>query len=153
MAHASDALLPSVQIAGPSSASAGDFFALLKPRVMSLVVFTALVGMMLAPGHINPVVGFAALLAIAVGAGAAGCLNMWYDADIDAIMTRTALRPIPAGRVSRDEALAFGLTLSVGSVVFLGLMTNLFAAAFLAFTIIFYAVVYTMWLKRWTALV
>ncbi len=151
MAHASDALLPSVQIAGPSSASAGDFFALLKPRVMSLVVFTALVGMMLAPGHINPVVGFAALLAIAVGAGAAGCLNMWYDADIDAIMTRTALRPIPAGRVSRDEALAFGLTLSVGSVVFLGLMTNLFAAAFLAFTIIFYAVVYTMWLKRWTA--
>ena len=151
MAHTSDALLPSVQIAGPSSASAGDFFALLKPRVMSLVVFTALVGMMLAPGHINPVVGFAALLAIAVGAGAAGCLNMWYDADIDAIMTRTALRPIPAGRVSRDEALAFGLTLSVGSVVFLGLMTNLFAAAFLAFTIIFYAVVYTMWLKRWTA--
>lgn len=151
MAHASDALLPSVQIAGPSSASAGDYFALLKPRVMSLVVFTALVGMMLAPGHINPVVGFAALLAIAVGAGAAGCLNMWYDADIDAVMTRTALRPIPAGRVSRDEALAFGLTLSVGSVVFLGLMTNLFAAAFLAFTIFFYAVVYTMWLKRWTA--
>ena len=140
MAHASDALLPSVQIAGPSSASAGDFFALLKPRVMSLVVFTALVGMMLAPGHINPVVGFAALLAIAVGAGAAGCLNMWYDADIDAVMTRTALRPIPAGRVSRDEALAFGLTLSVGSVLFLGLMTNLFAAAFLAFTIFFYAV-------------
>ena len=151
MAHASDALLPSVQIAGPSSASAGDYFALLKPRVMSLVVFTALVGMMLAPGHINPVVGFAALLAIAVGAGAAGCLNMWYDSDIDAVMTRTALRPIPAGRVSRDEALAFGLTLSVGSVVFLGLMTNLFAAAFLAFTIFFYAVVYTMWLKRWTA--
>ena len=151
MAHASDALLPSVQIAGPSSASAGDFFALLKPRVMSLVVFTALVGIMLAPGHINPVVGFAALLAIAVGAGAAGCLNMGYDADIDAVMTRTALRPIPAGRVSRDEALAFGLTLSVGSVLFLGLMTNLFAAAFLAFTIFFYAVVYTMWLKRWTA--
>ena len=151
MAHASDALLPSVQIAGPSSASAGDFFALLKPRVMSLDVFTALVGRMLAPGHINPVVGFAALLAIAVGAGAAGCLNMWYDADIDAVMTRTALRPIPAGRVSRDEALAFGLTLSVGSVLFLGLMTNLFAAAFLAFTIFFYAVVYTMWLKRWTA--
>ena len=151
MAHASDALLPSVQIAGPSSASAGDFFALLKPRVMSLVVFTALVGMMLAPGHINPVVGFAALLAIAVGAGAAGCLNMWYDADIDAVMTRTALRPIPAGRVSRDEALAFGLTLSVGSVLFLGLVTNLFAASFLALTIFFYAVVYTMWLKRWTA--
>jgi protoheme IX farnesyltransferase len=151
MAYASDALLQPVKIAEPSSASAGDFFALLKPRVMSLVVFTALVGMMLAPGHINPVVGFAALLAIAVGAGAAGCLNMWYDADIDAVMTRTALRPIPAGRVSRDEALAFGLTLSVGSVLFLGLMTNLFAAAFLAFTIFFYAVVYTMWLKRWTA--
>jgi protoheme IX farnesyltransferase len=151
MAYASDALLQPVKIAEPSSASAGDFFALLKPRVMSLVVFTALVGIMLAPGHINPVVGFAALLAIAVGAGAAGCLNMWYDADIDAVMTRTALRPIPAGRVSRDEALAFGLTLSVGSVLFLGLMTNLFAAAFLAFTIFFYAVVYTMWLKRWTA--
>lgn len=151
MAHVSDALLQPVQIAGPSSASAGDYFALLKPRVMSLVVFTALVGMLLAPGHINPVVGFAALLAIAVGAGASGCLNMWYDADIDAVMSRTALRPIPAGRVSRDEALAFGLTLSVGSVLFLGLMTNLFAAAFLAFTIFFYAVVYTMWLKRWTA--
>ena len=151
MAHASDALLPTAPMARPSSASAGDYFALLKPRVMSLVVFTALVGMMLAPGHINPVVGFAALLAIAVGAGASGCLNMWYDADIDAVMSRTALRPIPAGRVSRDEALAFGLTLSVGSVLFLGLMTNLFAAAFLAFTIFFYAVVYTMWLKRWTA--
>ncbi|MFM8700464.1 MAG: heme o synthase [Hyphomicrobiales bacterium] len=151
MAHASDALLQPVKIAGPSSASAGDYFALLKPRVMSLVVFTSLVGMMLAPGHINPIVGFAALLAIAVGAGAAGCLNMWYDADIDSVMTRTALRPIPAGRVSRDEALAFGLTLSVGSVLFLWLMTNLFAAAFLAFTIFFYAVVYTMWLKRWTA--
>ena len=151
MAYASDALLQPVKIAEPSSASARDFFALLKPRVMSLVVFTALVGMMLAPGHINPVVGFAALLAIAVGAGAAGCLNMWYDADIDAVMTRTALRPIPAGRVSKDEALAFGLTLSIGSVLFLGLMTNLFAAAFLAFTIFFYAVVYTMWLKRWTA--
>lgn len=151
MAHVSDALLQPVRIAEPSSASAGDYFALLKPRVMSLVVFTALVGVALAPGHINPVVGFAALLAIAVGAGAAGCLNMSYDSDIDAVMTRTALRPIPAGRISRDEALAFGLTLSIGSVLFLGLMTNLFAAAFLAFTIFFYAVVYTMWLKRWTA--
>jgi heme o synthase len=136
--------------AGISNGSARDYFELLKPRVMSLVVFTALVGMLLAPS-VNPVIGFAALLAIAVGAGASGCLNMWYDADIDAVMSRTAKRPIPSGRVSRDEALAFGMTLSVGSVVFLGLVTNWFAAAFLAFTIFFYVVVYSMGLKRWTA--
>ena len=136
--------------AGVSMGTAGDFFALLKPRVMSLVVFTALVGMALAP-HVNPVIGFAALLAIAVGAGASGCLNMWYDADIDALMSRTALRPIPSGRVTPDEALAFGLVLSVGSVVLLGLVSNWLAAGLLAFTIFFYAVVYSVWLKRSTS--
>jgi len=133
-----------------STGEARDFFALLKPRVMSLVVVTALTGMMTAPGSVHPVLGFAALLAIAVGAGASGCLNMWYDADIDALMTRTAKRPIPAGRVLPSEALAFGLTLSVGSVLVLGLIANALAAAMLAFTIFFYAVVYSMWLKRWT---
>ena len=130
--------------------SAGDFVALLKPRVMSLVVFTALVGIVLAPGGIHPVIGFAALLAIAVGAGASGALNMWYDADIDRVMRRTRGRPVPAGRVSPREALAFGLTLAVGAVTVLGLFANWVAAGLLAFTIFFYAVVYTMWLKRWT---
>ena len=130
--------------------SAGDYFALLKPRVMSLVVFTALVGMVLAPGGIHPVIGFAALLAIAVGAGAAGALNMWYDADIDRVMRRTRGRPVPIGRVAASEALAFGLMLSVGAVTVLGLFANWVAAALLAFTIFFYVVVYTMWLKRST---
>ncbi|MBN8959214.1 MAG: heme o synthase [Rhizobiales bacterium] len=135
----------------PSMATVGDYLALLKPRVMSLVVFTALVGLVIAPGQMHPVLAFTALLCIAVGAGAAGALNMWYDADIDALMQRTADRPIPAGRVTGGEALAFGITLSVGSVVVLGLFTNLLAAALLAFTIFFYAVVYTMWLKRSTS--
>jgi len=134
----------------PSLASGGDYLALLKPRVMSLVIFTALVGMAVAPGHVHPVIGFTAILCIAVGAGAAGALNMWYEADIDAKMIRTMKRPIPSGRVPRDEALAFGLTLAVGSVVTLGLMVNLLSAALLAFTIFFYAVVYTIWLKRFT---
>ncbi|AKI01485.1 protoheme IX farnesyltransferase [Hoeflea sp. IMCC20628] len=129
---------------------AGDFFALLKPRVMSLVVFTALVGLLMAPGEIHPVIGFIAILSIAVGAGASGALNMWYDADIDILMARTAKRPVPAGRISADTTLAFGLFLSVFSVVTLGLMVNLLSAALLAFTIFFYAVVYTMWLKRST---
>ena len=133
-----------------SEAVAGDFFALLKPRVMSLVVFTALVGMMLAPGHIPPVLGAVSILAIAVGAGASGALNQWYDADIDAIMSRTKKRPIPAGIVTGGEALGFGLVLSVLSVMTLGLMANWVAGALLAFTIFFYAVVYTMWLKRST---
>lgn len=133
-----------------SEAGPRDFFALLKPRVMSLVVFTALAGLLLAPGEINPVLGFIAILCIAVGAGASGALNMWYDADIDAIMTRTATRPVPAGRVTPHEALAFGLVLSVFSVGILGLAVNWFAASLLAFTIFFYAVVYTMWLKRST---
>ncbi len=127
-----------------------DYFALLKPRVMSLVVFTALVGLLLAPGGINPVVGFVAVLSIAIGAGASGALNMWYDADIDARMSRTANRPIPAGRVDATHALAMGLVLSAFSVVLLGLATNWLAAGLLAFTIFFYAVIYTMWLKRAT---
>ena len=136
--------------AEPSMAGAGDYFELMKPRVMSLVVFTALVGMVVAPVHVNPVIGFFALVCIAVGAGAAGALNMWYDADIDQLMKRTSTRPIPAGRVLPREALAFGVALSVGSVVFLGLMVNVLAAALLAFTIFFYAVIYTMWLKPTT---
>ena len=131
-------------------AGVGDYLALMKPRVMSLVVFTALVGLVVAPGHLHPVLAFSALLCIAVGAGAAGALNMWYDADIDAVMTRTAGRPIPAGRVQPGEALAFGVTLAGFSVVFLGLMINWLAAGLLAFTIFFYVVVYTMWLKRST---
>jgi heme o synthase len=133
-----------------SEASAGDYFALLKPRVMSLVVFTALAGLVLAPGHINPAIGLIAILCIAVGAGASGALNMWYDADIDAVMSRTATRPIPAGKVMPEEALAFGITLSAFSVAILGLAVNWLSAGLLAFTIFFYAVVYTMWLKRST---
>jgi protoheme IX farnesyltransferase len=127
-----------------------DYFELLKPRVMSLVIFTALVGIVRAPAELHPVLGFTALLCIAIGAGAAGALNMWWDADIDAQMSRTARRPIPAGRVAPGEALSFGLTLSVASVLMLGLFVGWLAAALLAFTIFFYAVIYTMWLKRWT---
>ncbi|MER8366178.1 heme o synthase [Mesorhizobium sp. M1378] len=133
-----------------SEATAGDFFALLKPRVMSLVVFTAFVGMVAAPVTINPLLAVIAILAIAIGAGASGALNMWYDADIDAVMTRTAGRPVPAGRIRPGEALSFGLVLSVLSVMTLGVLVNWLAASLLAFTIFFYAVIYTMWLKRWT---
>jgi len=128
-----------------------DYFALLKPRVMVLVIFTALVGMVVSQGHVQPAIGVISLLAIAVGAGASGCLNMWWDADIDAVMTRTAQRPIPAGRISSEEALGFGLFLSVASVLVLGLAANWLAAGLLAFTIVFYAVIYSMWLKRATA--
>jgi protoheme IX farnesyltransferase len=138
------------QNARVSLAEPRDFFALLKPRVMSLVVLTALAGIMLAPTPTHPVLGFASLLAIAVGAGASGALNMWYDADIDALMSRTKSRPVPSGRVTAGEALAFGLVLSVLSVFTLGVVSNWLAAALLAFTIFFYAVIYTMWLKRWT---
>ena len=134
----------------PSTAGVGDYIALMKPRVMSLVVFTALVGLVVAPGHLHPVIGFTALLCIAVGAGAAGTLNMWYDADIDGRMTRTAGRPIPRGHVTPGEAAGFGFTLAVFSVVALGLLVNVVAAALLAFTIFFYVAVYTMWLKRST---
>jgi protoheme IX farnesyltransferase len=133
-----------------SYASIGDYVALTKPRVMSLVVFTALVGLMVAPGGIDPFAGVVALLCIAAGAGAAGALNMWYDADIDALMARTAMRPIPSGRVSRAEALIFGLMLGTCAVLTLGTFLNMAAAALLAFTIFFYVVVYTMWLKRRT---
>jgi len=136
--------------AEPSIAGVGDYLALMKPRVMSLVVFTALVGLLIAPGHIHPVIALTALICIAVGAGAAGALNMWYDADIDARMARTAARPIPAGRLAAGEALAFGVTLATGAVVVLGLLVNVVAAGLLAFTIAFYVVVYTMWLKRTT---
>src|SRR5919197_1387661 len=134
--------------AEPSMAGVEDYLALMKPRVMSLVVFTALVGLLIAPVQVHPVIGFTALLCIAVGAGAAGALNMWYDADIDALMKRTSRRPVPSGRVLPGEALAFGLTLAIGSVAVLGLLVNWMAAGLLAFTIFFYVVVYTIWLKR-----
>ncbi len=134
----------------PSVASVGDYVALLKPRVMSLVVFTALVGLVVAPGHLHPVIAFTALLCIAVGAGAAGALNMWYDADIDGQMARTASRPIPRGRITPGEAAGFGITLAAFSVAALGLLVNWVAASLLAFTIFFYVVIYTAWLKRST---
>jgi protoheme IX farnesyltransferase len=137
-------------IATAGGARVEDYVALLKPRVMSLVVFTAIIGLLLAPGGINPAIGVIAILCIAIGAGGSGALNMWYDADIDAIMSRTANRPIPSGRVSRGEALAVGIICSGFSVAILGLATNFVAAALLAFTIFFYAVIYTMWLKRST---
>ena len=122
----------------------------MKPRVMSLVVFTALTGMLAAPGSIHPVIGVIALLAIAIGAGASGALNMWYDADIDARMARTAARPIPRGRVTGGEALTFGSILAVLSILTLGVLVNWTAGALLALTIAFYIFVYTMWLKRRT---
>ena len=134
----------------PSIAGVGDYIELMKPRVMSLVVFTALVGLLIAPGHVHPIIAFAALLCITVGAGAAGALNMWYDADIDARMGRTASRPIPRGRVAPGEAAGFGFTLAVFSVVTLGLLVNVLSAALLAFTIFFYVAIYTVWLKRST---
>jgi protoheme IX farnesyltransferase len=134
----------------PSIASVGDYVALMKPRVMSLVVFTALVGLVIAPGHMHPVIAFTALLCIAVGAGAAGALNMWYDADIDAVMTRTSNRPIPQRRIAPGEALAFGIVLAAFSVGTLGLLVSWLAASLLAFTVFFYIVVYTAWLKRST---
>jgi protoheme IX farnesyltransferase len=134
-----------------SEAEVGDYFALLKPRVMSLVIFTALVGLAIAPGHFHPVLAFTSLLCIAVGAGASGALNMALEGDIDAKMVRTANRPIPRGKVTRAEALAFGSTLAFFSVLTLGILVNWYAGALLAFTIFFYVVIYTMWLKRWTA--
>jgi protoheme IX farnesyltransferase len=133
-----------------SEPGVGEFVELMKPRVMSLVVFTALTGMLAAPGSIHPVIGVIALLAIAVGAGASGALNMWYDADIDARMARTAARPIPRGRVTGNEALTFGSILAVLSILTLGVLVNWTAGALLALTIGFYLFVYTMWLKRRT---
>jgi protoheme IX farnesyltransferase len=134
-----------------SEASVSDYIALLKPRVMSLVVFTALVGLMIAPGHFHPVLAFTSILCIAVGAGASGALNMALEGDIDALMSRTANRPIPRGRITRAEAMAFGMTLAFFSVMTLGILVNWYAGALLAFTIFFYVVIYTMALKRRTA--
>jgi protoheme IX farnesyltransferase len=132
------------------TATVGDFFALLKPRVMSLVVFTGLVGIVVAPGDVHPLTAFTALLCIAIGAGASGALNMAYDSDIDALMTRTAGRPIPMGRIDRADVLGFGYTLAIASVAVMWLFVNDLAAALLAFTIFFYVGVYTLWLKRRT---
>lgn len=140
----------SLSLAYPRVTTVGDFFALLKPRVMSLVTFTGLAGIVVAPGHVHPLTAFTALLCIAVGAGASGCLNMAYDSDIDRLMARTATRPIPMGHVAREEALAFGWALSVGAVATMWLFVNVLAAALLAFTIFFYVFVYTLWLKRRT---
>jgi protoheme IX farnesyltransferase len=133
-----------------SEATSGDYLELLKPRVMSLVVFTAFVGLVAAPVTLNPFIAVIAILSVAIGAGASGALNMWYDADIDAVMSRTASRPVPTGRILPGQALAFGLVLSALSVLTLGVLVNWVAGGLLAFTIFFYAVVYTMWLKRWT---
>lgn len=131
--------------------TAGDYFSLLKPRVMSLVIFTAFIGLLVAPGEIHPIIGFTAILCIAVAAGASGCLNMWYEADLDAKMKRTAGRPIPSGKIDPESALHFGVGLSVASVLTMGLLVNVVAAVLLTVTILFYVVVYTMWLKRRTA--
>jgi protoheme IX farnesyltransferase len=137
-------------VTSTTEASAGDFLALLKPRVMSLVIFTGLAGIVAAPGHINVAIAVTALLCIAIGAGAAGALNMWYEHDVDALMSRTRARPIPAGRMERGAALGFGAVLAVGSVTVMGLGVNWVAAGLLAFTILFYVLVYTVWLKRRT---
>src|SRR5689334_8001001 len=129
-------------------ASLGDFIALLKPRVMSLVVFSGFAGLYVAPGHIHPLIAAVAVLCIAVAAGASGAINMWYDRDIDAVMSRTRSRPIPRGAVTPEQALAFGLVLSLFSVMLMDIAVNTTAAALLAITIFFYVVIYTMWLKR-----
>src|SRR3954470_9107433 len=128
-----------------------DFLALTKPRVMSLVVFTGLAGLLVAPAPIHPVLGFTAILCIALGAGAAAALNMWYEADLDAKMKRTANRPLPAGRMTRQTALHFGVGLAVFSVILMDLAANHLAASILAISILFYVLVYTVWLKRRTA--
>ncbi|WP_231712527.1 heme o synthase [Vineibacter terrae] len=151
MTHAPAPMLDTVDaLATPGVSRVSDYVALLKPRVMSLVVFTGLVGLWLAPGHIHPLLGAVAVAAIAIGAGASGAINMWYDRDIDAVMTRTRSRPIPAGAVAADDALGFGVLLSIFSVALMAVATNAVAAALLAFTIAFYVFVYTVWLKRRT---
>ena len=142
--------LPSVAVGGSQGAAVGDYIQILKPRVMSLVVFTGLVGLVLAPEHLHPVLAAVAVLCIAVGAGASGAINMWYDRDIDAVMRRTMARPLPAGRMNPGEALGFGCVLAVWSVVIMGLAVNWVAAELLALTIAFYVFVYTIWLKRRT---
>jgi heme o synthase len=140
---------PGLAVAAPE-ATLRDWYVLLKPRVLTLVVFTGVIGLLVAPGHLHPVLAFTAVLCITIAAGAAGAINMWYDRDIDALMRRTRNRPIPAGRIAPDAALAYGVTLAVGSVVVMGLATNLVAAVLLAASIAFYVFVYTMWLKRRT---
>jgi protoheme IX farnesyltransferase len=139
-----------LDLSGANLSEVRDWIALLKPRVMSLVVFSGLVGLLVAPVPVHPVLGLTAILCIAVAAGAAGAINMWYDRDIDALMRRTARRPIPAGRIEPGAALGFGLTLGTASVAVMGLATNWAAAGWLAFSILFYVLVYTMWLKRRT---
>ncbi|MGB1406026.1 MAG: heme o synthase [Parvibaculales bacterium] len=146
-----ETLLKLQELASVDVGSAADYIALMKPRVMSLVVFTALVGLVMAPGAMHPVMAVAAIALIAVGAGASAALNMWYDADIDAVMSRTKTRPVPSGRVTPDAALTFGLWVSGLSVLSMAVMINYLSAALLAFTIFFYAVIYTMFLKRRTA--
>ena len=144
---------PAARVAGAEVAAPvalGDAFALLKPRVMSLVVFTGAVGLVIAPGVIHPLIAAVAVLCIAVGAGGSAAINMWYDRDIDAVMTRTRARPVPAGRVEPGAALGLGIVLSAGSTAMMGIAVNWVAAGLLAFTIFFYVVIYTMWLKRRT---
>jgi len=142
--------LASLAASGDDFSTARDWLAMLKPRVMSLVVYSGLAGLLVAPGHLHPVLAFAAVLCIAIGAGAAGAINMWYDRDIDAVMRRTRKRPIPAGRIAPEEALAYGVFLASASVVVMGLATNWVAAGLLAGSIAYYVFVYTMWLKRRT---
>ena len=142
--------LPAVSVAPYQGAAVADYVRILKPRVMSLVVFTGAVGLLVAPGHLHPVLAAVAVLCIAVGAGASGAINMWYDRDIDAVMPRTAARPLPAGRMLPGEALGFGIVLGVWAVVVMGLAVNWVAAELLALTIGFYVFVYTIWLKRRT---
>src|SRR5947207_14849841 len=136
--------VPSALLARYAGATVGDYLQILKPRVMSLVVFTGFVGLVLAPGHLHPVLAAVAVLCIAVGAGASGAINMWYDRDIDAVMRRTAARPLPAGRMAPGEALGFGTVLALAAVLLMGLAVNLAAAALLALTILFYVFVYTV---------
>jgi heme o synthase len=142
--------LPSASAIPYAGAAVGDYVQILKPRVMSLVVFTGVVGLVMAPAHLHPVLALVAVLCIAVGAGASGAINMWYDRDIDAVMRRTAMRPLPAGRMLPGEALGFGIVLAVGSIAVMGLALNWVAAELLALTILFYVFVYTVWLKRRT---
>src|SRR3989440_6169839 len=142
--------LPTTAIVPYAGGAVGDYVQILKPRVMSLVVFTGVVGLLLAPGHLHPVLAAIAVLCIAIGAGASGAINMWYDRDIDAVMRRTAMRPLPAGRMMPGEALGFGCVLAVGSVAGMGLAVNWGAAQVLALTLGFYVFIYTIWLKRRT---
>lgn len=150
MTSISTSSIDGLETASLKTASAADLFALTKPRVMSLVIFTALCGLLAAPMSIHPVLGFTAILAISLGAGASAALNQWYEHDIDAVMKRTQNRPLPAGRMDRETALHFGVGLSFFSVILIGIATNWLAAGLLAFSIFFYAVVYTIWLKRST---